>query len=329
MSINLKAKLAADLFSVDVARKSCRTALGEALVELGEQDASIVVLTADLAASTSVDKFAAKWPERFFDVGVAEQNLVSVASGLAAAGKTPFVTGFAVFVPGRCWEQIRTTIAYNDQPVKIVATHAGLTVGPDGGTHQALEDMALMRVLPNMEVYAPCDAVETKKAVKEASKSKKPCYMRIPRLEVPVITTEDTPFQYGPAQLCWEGEDAAIIVCGPMLYEALLAAQELENQGIKCSVLNNACVKPMNVDAIVSAARRCGAVVTVEDHQISGGMGSAVAEILAERYPVPVKFIGVRDRFGESGEARELMRAYGMNKEAIKKTVLEVIEMKK
>ena len=266
------------------------------------------------------------------EIGVAEQNLVTVASGMAAMGKIPFCSSYAMFSPGRNWEQIRTTIAYNDRPVKIVGSHTGVSVGPDGGTHQALEDIALMRVIPNMDVLSPCDSIEAKKATLALAKSGKPGYLRLAREKTPIITTEDSPFEIGKAEIFWLPEvglaQVGIIVTGGLLYRALLAAKELENEGVRTKVINLASIKPIDVKAIVDLAKETKAIVTVEEHQVMGGMGSAIAETLAQNYPVPMEFIGIQDKFGQSGTPDELVEHYGMGKDAIKEVVKKVLTRK-
>lgn len=314
------------LFDKDVKRVPTRNGYGEALLELGGKDPRLVVLTADLAESTRVLDFAKKYPERFIECGVAEQNMMGIAAGLAAAGKIPFVSSYGVFSPGRNWDQMRVSVAYSNLNVKIAGAHTGVSVGPDGATHQALEDIAITRVLPNMTVVVPCDAIETKKATLAAAKMTGPVYFRFAREKTPVITTAETAFEIGKAEVFWEaGHDVAIVACGPLVYQALVAAKELHEEGIGTMVINNHTVKPMDVETITKAARECGAVVTVEEHQIMGGMGSAVAEVLAQNYPVPMEFIGMPNSFGESGEPDELLEKYGMSvvsiKEAVKKTI--------
>jgi len=259
---------------------------------------------------------------------VAEQNLVTVAAGMALGGKIPFTTSYATFSPGRNWEQIRTTICYNDVPVKIIGSHAGISVGPDGATHQALEDIAIMRALPNMVVISPTDWIEAKKATLAIAKNGKPSYLRLSRDKVPVITTEDTPFEIGKAEIYREGKDVAIIACGQEVYRALQAAKEMELQKISVRVINCHTIKPLDNATILKAAQDCGAIVTVEEHQINGGLGGAVAEVLSQNFPVPLKIIGIEDKFGESGEPNELLNKFGLTVEAIKKAVTHVIKMK-
>src|SRR3989338_7940638 len=307
-----------------------RDGYGEALLELGK-DKKIMVLCADLTESTRVDQFRAKFPAQFIQVGVAEQNLVTVASGLAHIGKIPFVSSYAMFSPGRNWEQIRTTICYNNVPVKIVGSHAGISVGPDGGTHQAIEDIALMRVLPRMVVVAPCDSIEAKKATLALAKNNQPSYLRLAREKTPVITTDESPFEIGKANLLWEKEkpEVAIIACGSLVHNALLAASELWHQGTSVLVLNLHTIKPIYEKPVIEVAKRAGAIVTVEEHQIVAGMGSAVAEVLARNYPVPIEFVGVPDVYGQSGEPAELLKHFGLDPRGIMEKVRKVIRRKK
>ena len=330
--LNPNLKLNPKIFNEDVEQVPIRKGFGQGLLVAGEADKNVVALCADLTESTQMIFFKEKFPERFVEIGVAEQNLVTVASGMAAMGKIPFCSSYAMFSPGRNWEQIRTTIAYNDRPVKIVGSHAGISVGPDGGTHQALEDIALMRVMPNMDVISPCDALEAKRATLALAKSGKPGYLRLAREKTPIITTEETPFDINKAEIYWMPDvglaQVGIIVTGSLLYRALLAAKELESEGIKTKVMNLASVKPIDVDAIVSLAKECKAIVTVEEHQIMGGMGSAVAEVITQDYPVYMEFVGVQNKFGQSGTPDELVEYYGMGVESIKKAVKKVLKRK-
>jgi transketolase len=306
-----------------------RDGYGKGLVQAGEQDERIVVLCADLTESTRSQWFAEKFPHRFIEVGVAEQNLALVASGLAAAGKIPFISSYATFSPGRNNEQIRTNICINNQPVKIAGAHAGISVGADGATHQALEDIALMRVLPRMVVVVPCDAIEAQKATMAIAFNGAPSYIRLGREKSPVITTLDTPFTIGTARVLQEGNDVALVACGIMVAQALEAAELLAKEGIECTVINSHTIKPLDEATLVSAAKKCGAMVTAEEHQIHGGMGSAVAEALARLCPVPMEFIGIRDRFGESGPPEELMKAFGLTAGDIASAARKAIQRKK
>ena len=327
--LNSKLKLNPKIFNTDVEQTSIRKGFGQGLVLAGEVNKNVVALCADLTESTQMNFFKEKFPERFVEVGVAEQNLVTVASGMAAMGKIPFCSSYAMFSPGRNWEQIRTTIAYNDRPVKIVGSHSGISVGPDGGTHQALEDIALMRVMPNMDVFSPCDALEAKKITLALANSKRPAYLRLAREKTPIITTEETPMQIGKAEIYWMPDvgmaQVGIIVTGGLMHRALLAVKELEAEGIKTKIMNLSSVKPLDVGAIVSLAKETKRIVTVEEHQVAGGMGSAVAEVLAKEFPTAIEFIGVQDKFGQSGTPDELVEHYGMGKNSIKEAVRKIL----
>lgn len=316
---------------IDKKLKSIRDGFGEALVEAGEKNKDIVVLTADLKESTRVNLFAEKFPERFIEVGVAEQALVTIASGMAVCGKIPFTTSYAVFSPGRTLDQIRTTVALNNVPVKIVGAHAGLGAGPYGSTHQALEDIAIMRTLPNMVVVVPCDFEEAKKATRSVASNGKPTYLRLARQESGQVTTQNSPFKIGRAEILWEGKNpqATIVACGTLVYESLIAANELEEKGIETIVINNHTIKPMDERTIIRSAKTTGAIVTAEEHQIDGGMGSAVAEILSRNFPVPIEFIGVPNVFGESGKPEELFKKFKMTSKDIIEAVKRVIVRKK
>lgn len=316
------------IFDEDIEMKPSRDGFGEGLVIAGEENPNVVALCADLTESTRMEAFKNKFPERFVEVGVAEQNLVTVASGMAHIGKIPFASSYATFSPGRNWEQIRTTICYNNQPVKIVGSHAGISVGPDGATHQALEDIAIMRALPNMVVVVPCDWIEAKKATLAIAKNNKPSYIRLSRDKVPTITTENSPFEIGKAEVLKEGKDATVIACGQMVYLALIAAHELESHKISVRVINSHTIKPLDTKCILKAAEETRAIVTAEEHQVIGGLGSAVAEYLSQNYPVPIKMIGIQDRFGESGKPAELLEKFGLTKDNIVKSIISVIRMK-
>ncbi len=319
------------LFDKDVEMIPIRKGYGEGLLAAGEADKNVVALCADLTESTQTLPFVTKFPNRFVQIGVAEQNLATVASGMAAMGKIPFITSYAMFSPGRNWEQIRTTIAYNDRPVKIAGSHAGISVGPDGGTHQAVEDMAIMRVIPKMVVISPCDSIEAKKATIAAAKSGTPVYIRLAREKTPVITTEKTPFEIGKAQIFFRYEgsvDVGIIATGALVYKAIMVAKKLEEKGIKVRVMNLATIKPLDEESIIKLAQETGAIVTVEEHQIRGGMGSAVAECLAKHFPVPIEFIGVDDKFGQSGKPDELLEYYGMGASHIAAAAEKVLKRK-
>ncbi len=294
-----------------------RNGFGEGLIEAGLKNKNVMAICADLAESTRMEGFKKACPEQYLEIGVAEQLLVAMAGGLAAAGKIPWIASYAMFNPGRSWEQVRTIMALNETNVKIAGAHAGVSVGPDGATHQAIEDIAIMRVIPHMTVVVPCDSIQTKKATIALSEMFGPVYLRFAREKSAVVTTDATPFEIGKAQTFREGKDVAIVACGILLYNALLAAEELAKDGIDARVVNNHTVKPMDTAAIVAAAKDCGAIVTVEEHQVHAGMGSRVAEIVAANYPVPIEFIGVQDKFGQSGDPVELIEHYGMGTTAI------------
>ncbi|HQE06548.1 MAG: transketolase family protein [Tepidanaerobacteraceae bacterium] len=300
-----------------------RDAYGEALAQLGEEIKDIVVLDADLSGSTKTSVFAKKFPERFFNVGIAEQNLMGTAAGFATCGKIPFASTFAVFATGRAFEQVRNSICYPKLNVKIAATHAGLTVGEDGATHQSVEDLSLMRALPNMTVISPADAVETKKAVRAAAFHQGPVYIRLGRMAVETIFDEDYEFEIGKGKVLREGSDVAIIATGIMVAEALRAAEILEKEGINAMVVNIHTLKPIDEDIILKAAD-CGAIVTAEEHTVIGGLGSAVAEVLAEKKPTPMRRIGIKDRFGLSGKPNELLKLYNLTAEDIADAAREV-----
>ena len=325
--LNKDLKLNTKLFDTDVEQVPIRNGFGEGLLEAGETHKNIVGLCADLTESTRMHHFAEKFPERFIEVGIMEQHMASCASGLAAMGKIPFASSYAMFNPGRNWEQIRTTICYNDVPVKIVGSHSGLAVGPDGGTHQALEDIALMRVIPKMEVVVPADSEEARKATLAITESGKPAYLRLAREKTPVLTTKDTPFEIGKAQVLYESEDpqVGIIAIGPMVYHALLAAKKLEEKGIGSIVVNSATVKPLDEEILEAVAKKVKGIVTAETHQTTGGFGSAVAELLAQKHPTKIAFIGVKDRFGQSGTGKELSEQYGLEVQDIITEVEKII----
>lgn len=289
-----------------------RKGFGRGLLEAGKRDENVVAACADLTDSTQMSLFAKEFPERFVEIGVAEQNLVTVGSGLAAMGKIPFVSSYAAFSPGRNWEQIRTTICLNDQPVKIVGSHAGISVGPDGATHQMLEDIAIMRVLPNMVVIAPCDSVEAEKATLAIAADKRPAYLRLAREATPVITTKDTPFEIGKAYLYAIGNDISIIATGTMTYQALAASELLFKNGIDAEVVHVPTVKPLDKVTILQSVQKTKHAITVEEGQVIGGLGGAVAELLGEEFPAKMKRIGMRDRFGESGDPKQLLEHFGL-----------------
>ncbi|MEX0919503.1 MAG: transketolase C-terminal domain-containing protein [Parcubacteria group bacterium] len=326
--LNPDAKLNKEIFSPDVEQVPIRQGFGEGLLQAGEDNIQVVGLCADLTESTKMNLFAERFPNRFIQIGVAEQNLASVASGMSAMGKIPFISSYAMFSPGRNWEQIRTTICYNDRPVKIAGSHAGISVGPDGGTHQAIEDIAITRVIPNMVVISPCDSVEAKKATEASVHTGTPVYLRLAREKTPVMTSEKTPFKIGKAQTFWTSKNpqVGIIATGALVHRALLSAKVLEEKGIEVEVINLSTIKPLDEEAIIKLAQKTEKIVTVEEHQIRGGMGSAVAECLAKSYPVPMEFIGVDDLFGQSGTPDELIKHYGMDEQSITKAVQKVLK---
>jgi transketolase len=330
--LNPKLKLNTKVFNDDVEQLPTRKGFNTNLLKTKKNNSEVVALCADLTESTQMHLFAEAFPERFIQSGVAEQNLVTVAAGMAAMGKIPFCSSYAMFSPGRNWEQIRTTACYNDQKVVVVGSHAGVSVGPDGGTHQALEDIALMRILPNMTVLYPCDAHEAKKATIAAASCKGPVYLRLAREKSAVMTTEETPFEIGKAQLVWEPDHGlahvGIAATGPLLHRALLAAKELEKKGIRVKILNYATIKPFDSEAIIALAKETKAIVTVEEHQVAGGFGSTVSEVLSATYPVPIEFIGVHDSYGQSGNPEELIEHYGMGTKKIAEAIVKVLNRK-
>ncbi len=329
--LNPDLKLNIKIFNDDAEQLPIRKGFGEGLVQAGESNPQIVALCADLTESTQMHVFKAKYPDRFVEVGVAEQNLATVASGMAAMGKYPFFSSYAMFSPGRNWEQIRTTICYNDRPAVVVGSHAGISVGPDGGTHQAIEDIALMRVLPRMTVISPCDALQAKKAVLALAAHPRIAYLRLAREKTPIITSEETPFEIGKGQILYRPDGVAhvtIVATGGLVAHTLRAAKDLEKKNIKVLVVNIHTIKPIDEALLVQCAKETKALVTVEEHQISGGLGSAVAEVLTQSYPVPMEFIGVRDQFGQSGTPNELIEHYGMGRDAIIAAVMKVMERK-
>lgn len=334
MPLNPKAKLVENILDLKaLEQKPTRDGYGTGLVRAADENPAVVALCADLMESTRTEAFAKKYPERFVEMGVAEQNMASTAAGMSLMGKIPYISSYAMFSPGRNWEQIRTTICYNEANVKICGAHAGVSVGPDGATHQAIEDIALMRPIANMKVFSPCDSREAEKITYAISKVDGPCYVRYAREKTPVFTTDKTPFEIGKAEIFWTEPkrtkpDVAVIACGPLVHNAILAAAELEQEGMKIRVLNLASIKPMDEETVVRAAQDAGAVVTVEEHQVAGGMGGAVAEFLARAYPVAIEFIGVQNQFGQSGTPAELIEHYGMGAGHIKEAVKKVIARK-
>ncbi len=306
-----------------------RKGFGRGLLAAGKLDSNVVAACADLTESTQISLFKDAFPDRFIEIGVAEQNLVTVGSGMAAMGKIPFVSSYAAFSPGRNWEQIRTTICLNNQPVKIVGSHAGVSVGPDGATHQMLEDIALMRVLPNMVVIAPCDSVEAEKATLAMAKDRRPNYMRLAREATPVFTSPGTPFEIGKAYIYHEGVDVTIIATGTMTYKALIAAEELKKHNISAEVIHMPTIKPFDGESVLKSVKKTSAVVTAEEGQIIGGLGGAVAEFLGENHPVPMTRIGMKDRFGESGTMDELLEHFGLTSKQIVLAAVFIKEKKK
>ena len=300
-----------------------RDGYGHGIVELGKKNKHVVVLCADLSNSTRSGWFRDEFPDRFFEVGISEQDMACIAAGMALSGKIPFISTYSVFCPGRNWDQIRISICYNQANVKIAGAHSGISVGPDGATHQGLEDIAITRCLPNMTVIAPCDYEETKKATIAAAKMQGPVYFRFAREATPVFTTSKTPFKIGKANVLRNGKSATIIACGPLVYDALIAGEKTNAEVINCHT-----IKPLDKETIIKSAKKTGKVITVEEHQVIGGLGSAVAELLAKEYPVPMRMIGAKDRFGESGQPEELLEKFGLTSENIEKTVREIIKLK-
>ncbi len=326
--ISLDAKLAVNLYT-GVAQKPTRDGFGDGAVEAGKSDKNVVLLCCDLTGSTKSDGFKKAFPDRFIQVGIQEQNMAGIAAGMALAGKVPFITSYAAFNPGRNWDQLRVSICYSEANVKMIGAHAGISVGPDGATHQAMEDVAITRVLPNLTVIVPADYYDAKKACIEMAKMKGPVYMRFGRENVPLITTEETPFKIGRAETFRTGNDVTVIACGTLVYEALIAAKQLEAEGIDVRVINMHTIKPLDKDAIIKAAKETGCIVTAEEHQINGGLGGAVAECVAKNYPVPIEFVAVNDRFGESGQPEELMTKFLVKAPNVVWSVREAIKRKK
>jgi transketolase len=329
--LNPDLKLNPKIFSDLIEEAPTRAGYGEGLLKAGEENPNVVALTADLMESTYTSLFAKKFPERFFECGVAEQNMATVASGLGVSGKIPFISSYATFSPGRNWEQIRTTIAYNDSNVKIAGHHTGISVGPDGATHQATEDIALMRVLPNMKVIVPVDSIEASKATIAAAQIYGPVYLRFQREKTPIMTTKETPFTPGKVEIFWISKKPQVLIIGtgPLVYKALVAARDLEKEKIETLVVNCHTIKPLDTKKILELAKKCKAVVTVEEHQIYGGLGGAISEFLSANYPVPIEFIGLKDTFGESGPPEQLIEKYGLDFSDIKSAVKKVIKRKK
>lgn len=318
-----------DPLSPDLKKAATRNAFGAAVADIGGMDPNAIAMSSDVAGSVQLHTFADKFPGRFFQVGVAEQNLAAVAAGLSYSGKTVFIGAFGIFSPGRNWEQVRTTICYAKANVKMEGSHTGLNVGEDGATHQALEDVALTRCLPNMTLISPCDYNETYKAVHEAWKTPGPFYIRCTRGALPTFTTQQTPFEVGKANLLNEGSDIAIVAAGDMVFESLMAAASLEKEGISAAVANMHTISHPDAAALEKLARQCGTLITVEDHQVKGGLGGAVCETLAEVYPARVRRLGMQMKFGESGTGAEVLKKYGLEREGIAKAVKEEIALNK
>ncbi len=321
-------KLADNLFAPDIKQVPIRNGYGEGLLVLGKENPDVIVLCCDLVESTRSLEFAKAYPDRYVEVGVAEQNLAGLGAGMAHEGKIPFITSYATFSPGRNWDQIRVSICYAGNNVKIIGSHAGISVGPDGATHQAMEDIAIARVLPRMTVLVPCDAIEARKATIAAAKIQGPVYIRLAREKTPQFTTDETPFEIGKAFVFREGKHCTIAAAGPQVYYALQAANDLAKEGIECEVLNIVSVKPMDEQALIASVKKTGCVVSAEEHQNMGGVGSAVAEVLARNFPVPQEFVGMPDHFGESGEPNELIAKWGMDSKGIINAVKKVIKRK-
>jgi len=328
--LNPDLKLNPKLFDPDVEVKPTRHGYGDGLVALGEKNPNVVALTADLAESTQAHKFAEKFPDRFFECGVAEQNMAAIAAGLGVSGKIPFVSSYATFSPGKNWETIRTTIIYNNSNVKLAGHHAGIMTGADGSTHQATEDIAITRSWPGIKVLVPCDSIEAKKATISAASIAGPIYLRFTRDKTPIMTTHETPFEIGKIQTFWVTKNpiVTIFVTGYMLYYALLAAKELDLEGIQVLIANVPTIKPLDEKALLTLAKNTKAFVSVEDHQVMGGLGGAIAEFTVKNIPIPMEFIGLQDTFAESGSPKELIEKYGMGKDSIKQAVKKVIARK-
>jgi transketolase len=324
-----KNHLSSKLFDKEIELQPIRAGFGSGLVKAGHLNPQVVALCADLTESTKMDGFAKEFPQRFVEVGVAEQNLVTVAAGLSLMGKVPVVSSYAAFSPGRNWEQIRTTICLNEANVKIAGSHAGVSVGPDGATHQMLEDIALMRALPKMTVVAPCDSVEADKAMVALAGLIGPAYLRLGREKTPVITTEQTPFSMAQAQIFREGGDLTMVACGTMVYHCLMAAERLHQKGVEVEVINCPIIKPLDTATILHSARKTGAVLTAEEGQIAAGLGGAIAEILGENHPVPLTRVGMVDHFGESGDPVQLMEHFGLTAPAIVKQAQSLLKRKR
>jgi transketolase len=317
-----------DLFSKDIKLVASRDGFGEGLVLAAAANTDVVGLTADLTESTRMNGFAEKYADRFFQIGVAEQNMMGIAAGLALSGKIPFISSYATFSPGRNWDQLRVSVCYSQANVKIAGCHAGLSVGPDGATHQALEDIAITRVLPNLTVLYPCDAIEARKATLAAAGHSGPVYIRLAREKTPVMTSETSPFHIGKATVVRDGADVAIIASGPLLYEALLAAETLTQEKIQATVINLPSIKPLDEETLRRIGSHCRAIVTVEEHQIHGGIFGAISEFYSSHLPLPVVPVAVMDRFGESGQSDELLKKFGLKAKDIRSAVHRALKMK-
>lgn len=328
--LNPTLKLNPKLFDENVEKDATRSGYGTGLIKLGDTNPNVVALCADLTDSTKVEAFAKKYSDRYFEVGVAEQNMAAIAAGLGVSGKIPFISSYATFSPGRNWEQIRTTIVYNDANAKIAGHHAGIMTGPDGATHQATEDIAITRVWPNIRVFVPCDALEGERATILAGNVMGPVYMRFTRDKTPIITTSETPFEEGKAYVYWMGENpqVSLFATGYMLYYALMAAKQLAEEGINTEVLNIASIKPLDRESVIESVKKTRAAVSVEDHQVAGGLGGLLAEIFSEQLPTPLERIGLQDIFGESGKPDELLKKYHMDTPDIITSVKKVISRK-
>ena len=327
--INTSAKLQKNIFdSSKMEQVPTRNGYGIGVVEAGEKNKNVVVLCADLTESTRTIEFKKRFPERFIQMGVHEQLLAALAAGMALEGKIPYITSYAMFCPGRAWEMIRTNICLNDVNVKIIGSHAGVSVGPDGATHQAIEDIAIMRPIPNITIVAPCDAIEARKTTLALLDVPGPCYARFAREKTPVFTTEETPFEIGKAEIFREGSDVSLVACGPLVYNALQAARELEKEGLDVEVVNSHTIKPLDEETIIRSVQKCGAVVTVEEHQIVGGLGGAVAECLGKTAPVFIERVGIQNQFGQSGTPAELIEHYGIGVNSIKNALKKVLAKK-
>lgn len=322
-----KMKLAKNIFdSPD--RVPQRNGYGDGVVEAGKENDNVVVLCCDLTESTRSAAFRKAFPDRFVEIGIAEQNMAGIAAGMSFSGKIPYISSYAAFSPGRNWDQLRVSVCYSNANVKIMGAHAGISVGPDGATHQAMEDIAITRCLPNMTVVVPCDYWEAKKATISMAGIAGPVYMRFGREKVPVVTTEKTPFKIGRAETFRDGEDVSVIACGSLVYEALIAAKKLEKENVDVRVINCHTIKPIDIKTIIKAAKETGAIVTAEEHQVHGGLGSAVSEVVSKHHPVPMDYVAVMDRFGESGEPDELMRKFGVKSPNIVKAIKKVLARK-